>query len=313
MADVFWVKLYIDCFKKKKLMYVEDLPRGDTILKIWFKILCLAGECNAGGFLMVTDNIPYTEETLIATLTRKPLNETYDFLKETLVTLQALHMLEIIENKFYITNWEDYQNVDKMDKIRENTRLRVKNHRINKKCNEKSVTSNTDVTLRNALPSNSNSISNSISNNSNKEDIKILESNSSFTPIRALELYKEYSNSYYKKEYPDGHENSDGKSVYKSGKDFFEAVDDEQNPLTEKSLIELFIQAEQREWLKTQSKFLVTMGWLIKNRDRIIAGEFGAVFKEEKKKSSFDNYPQRTYEKKDLEGLYDDIEKMDKL
>ncbi|PPA88325.1 hypothetical protein C4A76_09695 [Brevibacillus laterosporus] len=37
---------------------------ADAILVIWIKLLTLAGKCNAGGYIFLTESIPYTDEML---------------------------------------------------------------------------------------------------------------------------------------------------------------------------------------------------------------------------------------------------------
>jgi hypothetical protein len=52
-----------------------------------------------------------------------------------------------------ISNWEKYQNIEGLDKVREQTRLRVQKHRAKQKllaCNDSNVTGNVTVTKSNA-------------------------------------------------------------------------------------------------------------------------------------------------------------------
>lgn len=65
-------------------------------------------------------------------------------------------MIEIIDNVFYISSWEKYQNVEGLEKIREQTRKRVAKHRYNQKLLDCNVTCNGDVTHGNATDKDKN-------------------------------------------------------------------------------------------------------------------------------------------------------------
>ena len=49
MADVKWIKILTDIFDDEKILLIETLPEDDSIIVIWFKILCLAGKQNNSG------------------------------------------------------------------------------------------------------------------------------------------------------------------------------------------------------------------------------------------------------------------------
>ena len=149
MAEVKWIKIVTDIFDNKKIKQIEKIPNGDTILVIWFKLIVLAGVTNDDGLVYITDEIPYNSETLSNEF-NKPLNE----IKIALDIFQKFKMIEIIDDFIRLKNWQQYQNVDGLEKIREQTRLRVQKHRENQrltlendKCN---VTRNVTVTQSNA-------------------------------------------------------------------------------------------------------------------------------------------------------------------
>ena len=149
MTEVKWIKIVTDIFDNKKIKQIEKIPNGDTILVIWFKLIVLAGVTNDDGLVYITDEIPYNSETLSNEF-NKPLNE----IKIALDIFQKFKMIEIIDDFIRLKNWQQYQNVDGLEKIREQTRLRVQKHRENQrltlendKCN---ITRNVTVTQSNA-------------------------------------------------------------------------------------------------------------------------------------------------------------------
>ena len=53
MAEVKWIKIVTDVFDDEKTLMIETLPEADSLIVIWFKLLCLAGkQNNSGVFLM---------------------------------------------------------------------------------------------------------------------------------------------------------------------------------------------------------------------------------------------------------------------
>lgn len=144
MATVKWIKIVTDVFDDEKTLMIETLPDADSIIVIWFKLLCLAGkQNNSGVFLM--GRIPYTDE-MFATVFRRPLNT----VRLALKTFEDFGMIEIINDTVTIPNWEKHQSIDKLDEIREQTRLRVAKHREK----QKALSGNVTVTSRNALDKN---------------------------------------------------------------------------------------------------------------------------------------------------------------
>lgn len=128
MADVKWIKIVTDVFDDEKIQLIDGLPENDSILVIWFKLLCLAGKQNNGGVLLLNDKIAYTDE-MLATIFRRPLNT----VRLALQTFESFGMVEIINNTITIPNWEKHQNVDKLEAAKEKTRQRVAKHREKQK------------------------------------------------------------------------------------------------------------------------------------------------------------------------------------
>lgn len=116
-------------FEDEKIRLIEQMPDADTILIIWVKLLAQAGKTNASGYIYLSENIPYTEEMLAAIFGR-PINT----IRLALKTFQDFGMIEIDEDDFIsISNWEKHQNIDALEKIREDTRKRVAKHRQKQK------------------------------------------------------------------------------------------------------------------------------------------------------------------------------------
>lgn len=146
MSEVKWIKICTDIFDDEKIVLIEGMPEADSIIAIWFKLLCLAGKQNNGGVFMLKENMPYTEE-MFSLIFRRPLNT----VRLALSTFEQFGMVEIINKTYTIPNWEKHQNVDKLAEIREQTRQRVAKCREKKQLASGNVTGNATVTLRNAI------------------------------------------------------------------------------------------------------------------------------------------------------------------
>ena len=153
MSNVKWIKLSTQMFEDEKIKLIEHMPDADTILIIWVKLLSQAGKANANGYIYLSENIPYTEE-MLSTIFGRPLNT----VRLALETFRQFGMIHIDEDHFIsIENWEKHQNVEGLDRIREQARIRQakyrKNKRIGQKKDDKDAVdegSNVTVTSRNA-------------------------------------------------------------------------------------------------------------------------------------------------------------------
>lgn len=121
MAEIKWIKLTTDMFDNRKIKHLRKLPDGNNIVLIWVMLLTMAGRCNSGGMIFLTENIPYTP---------KMLADELDFEENTVrLALEALAQFNMIvtdSGYFAIAGWEEYQNIEGMDRIRAQNRLRQK-------------------------------------------------------------------------------------------------------------------------------------------------------------------------------------------
>ena len=139
MAEVKWIKITTDMFDNRKIKHLRRLPDGNNIVLIWVMLLTMAGRCNANGMIFLTENIPYTP---------KMLADELDFEENTVqLALQALEQLGMIVTNngyFAIAGWEEYQNIEGMERIREQNRIRKQRQREK----EKLLPNNSHVTSR---------------------------------------------------------------------------------------------------------------------------------------------------------------------
>ena len=128
MADVKWIKITTDIFSDEKILLLEQMPDADSLLVIWFKLLCMAGKENNYGIFLMRNRMPYTEE-MLATIFRRPLNT----VRLALSTFEAYGMIEIEDDVICIPNWEKHQNIEGMEKMKEQNRIRQQRYREKQK------------------------------------------------------------------------------------------------------------------------------------------------------------------------------------
>ena len=109
-SDVKWIKICSDIFDDEKIMLIENLPSADSIIVIWFKLLCLAGKNNNSGVFILNDKIAYTDEMLV-TVFRRDINT----VRLALKTFENYGMIEIVSGVYTIPNGGKYQNLDKIE------------------------------------------------------------------------------------------------------------------------------------------------------------------------------------------------------
>lgn len=147
MSNVKWIKLSTSMFDDEKIKLIEQMPDADTILVIWIKLLSQAGKTNSSGYIFLNENIPYTDE-MLATIFNRPLST----IRLALKTFEQLGMIGIDDNSFIsISNWEKHQNIEGLERIREQTRKRVAKHRENKRLKEPKKNVTLHVTGCNAI------------------------------------------------------------------------------------------------------------------------------------------------------------------
>ena len=125
MAEIKWIKITTSIFDDEAIKVIEQMPEGDAILVIWFKLLVQAGIINDSGLVYFKKDIPYTED-MLAIVFHKPVT----LIRLALTTFEKFGMIEIADNQsILIRNWEKHQNVSGMEQVREYNRLAKRKQR----------------------------------------------------------------------------------------------------------------------------------------------------------------------------------------
>lgn len=144
MADVKWIKIVTDVFDDEKILMIEAMPECDTIIVIWFKLLCLAGKQNNSGVFQM-GQMPFTDE-MFAAIFRRPINT----VRLALNTFERFGMIEIVRETVTIPNWSKHQSLDAYERRKERDRLyqaerRAAQRAIAEKSSDTSADASSDV------------------------------------------------------------------------------------------------------------------------------------------------------------------------
>lgn len=137
MFDVQWIKLSTDIFSNRKIKQIQSIPNGDTFFVIWIKLLIMAAETNDGGQIYLTKDMPYTTKQLA-----NFLGKSQKISEKSLEIFKNFQMISVKDGVISIKNWEKYQNVDGMERVREQAKMRMRDYRERKKIGITSVGSN---------------------------------------------------------------------------------------------------------------------------------------------------------------------------
>ena len=195
MGDVKWIKISTGIFDDEKFDAIRTMPDGNDIQLVWFKLLCLAGKCNEGGLLMITRELPYTDE-MLASHFRMDIG----VVQRALAIFQRLEMIELVDNIYLVSNWAKHQNTQSMEDMKAKHREiqrryveRKKQRLLEEQAKDDDVTNDVtnDVIMTQKLSSSNNhSLNNPLSlnsdsNNTNSINIKTDISNSIELIIKA--------------------------------------------------------------------------------------------------------------------------------
>ncbi len=117
MADVKWIKIATDIFDDEKLLMIETLPESDSIILIWFKLLCLAGKKNNRG-IFVMGSMPYTDE-MFSVIFKCPVST----VRRAFDAFEKYGMIKTVDGVITIPSWDKHQSLDAYERKKERDRV----------------------------------------------------------------------------------------------------------------------------------------------------------------------------------------------
>lgn len=273
MSKVEWIKITPDIFNDEKILLIEQMPKGDTIIVIWFKLLCLAGRENNNGIFLMNNRVPYTAKMLSTIFKRKA-----SVVQTALDTFEEFGMIEMVDGAITIPNWEKYQNVEGMEKIRADNRERKRRQRERQKQSLTEVAEMEDV---------SRDMPREVTQQNKKEEKEIENNNINYQLV--TDMYNSICVTLPKvKTISDAR-----KRVIKARLSKY-SIDD---------LRTVFEKAEASDFLKGSSGWTANFDWLMKEANMIKVLEDNYKNKTAQKKNGISNFKGRDYEMDSLSRM----------
>lgn len=173
--EVKWIKLDVDMFSNPKIKRLRRLPDGNNILLIWVMLLTMAGRCNSGGMILITQNVPYTLEDLA-----DELGFSIDTVRLAIGALENLGMVSTNENAFCIPGWTEHQNEAALSTIREYEKQRKSQYRTDRKKQLTDTEKVSETSPRQVHGHSISIISYSFNNKSNIENLIYILTNTNY-------------------------------------------------------------------------------------------------------------------------------------
>lgn len=117
-STVYWIKLSTRLFENEKIKLILSMPKGDSLVLYWIRLLCLAGAQNNRGMFCVNGK-PYTNR-MFATVFGRSLRET----EHAISLFYEYGMLETVDGIPAIADWEEHQSSDRLELLRQRDRER---------------------------------------------------------------------------------------------------------------------------------------------------------------------------------------------
>ena len=125
MKKLQWLKTKVGLFLDPRILYLMNLPNGDSYIVLWFFLKDMAGMVNDDGKIYVSETEPLTTQ-LIA----KSLHRRQPFIENGLRALEQVDLIERDEKGLIrIVIWDELQSFHRDERRREQTNERVRRYR----------------------------------------------------------------------------------------------------------------------------------------------------------------------------------------
>ena len=143
MNKVAWLKIPTDFFERRTIKRILKERNGDKAALLLILLNILAGAVNDGGYVYITEDLPYEARDL-----SDMLSVTENAVKNALALLEKYGEIEIYEDgKIMVSAFSMEQNMDSLERYREKARERKRKQRKKEKEEKCHVT----VTSRHAI------------------------------------------------------------------------------------------------------------------------------------------------------------------
>ena len=105
-ARRYWFKFYNSFFENEKIKEIKRRKDGDRIILIFINCLCIAANCESGGYLKISENKFFTIQTLAHHMGRNQ-----ESIRCALDIFLEYSMIIQDEYGYKIKNWNKYQSL----------------------------------------------------------------------------------------------------------------------------------------------------------------------------------------------------------
>ncbi|MFR7418802.1 phage replisome organizer N-terminal domain-containing protein [Megasphaera massiliensis] len=125
MKKLQWLKTKVGLFLDPRILYLMNLPNGDSYIVLWFFLKDMAGMVNDDGKIYVSET-----EALTTQLIAKSLHRRQPFIENGLRALEQVDLIERDETGLIrIVIWDELQSFHRDERRREQTNERVRRYR----------------------------------------------------------------------------------------------------------------------------------------------------------------------------------------
>ena len=125
MKKLQWLKTKVGLFLDPRILYLMNLPNGDSYIVLWFFLKDMAGMVNDDGKIYVSET-----EALTTQLIAKSLHRRQPFIENGLKALEQVDLIERDEEGVIrILIWDELQSFHRDERRREQTNERVRRYR----------------------------------------------------------------------------------------------------------------------------------------------------------------------------------------
>ena len=125
MKKLQWLKTKVGLFLDPRILYLMNLPNGDSYIVLWFFLKDMAGMVNGDGKIYVSET-----EALTTQLIAKSLHRRQPFIENGLRALEQVDLIERDEKGLIrILIWDELQSFHRDERRREQTHERVRRYR----------------------------------------------------------------------------------------------------------------------------------------------------------------------------------------
>lgn len=105
-----WYKVLANMFNDEKFVIIDTMPKRDSYIAIWQKLLCLCASQDRGGYIRISNEMPIDRDELeyLGAIIKRDKED----VEEAVKLFEKFGMVGFDDGGLFITNWEKHQSTD---------------------------------------------------------------------------------------------------------------------------------------------------------------------------------------------------------